>query len=271
MKLSKPNTSAQRDPERPLGRWWQAVLWVGAIGLLWGGSGCQSWPAAKPPLRIGVSLAPPFAFRHAGRWTGLEVELGRALAERLHMRPVFVALPPAQMTDALLNGKVDLLMGGLTITPERRLQMDFTQPYLTVGQAALVRRADLPRWNTRIKIERAGGPVGVRPHSTGERLVHEYLSEAIPIGFADVNEAVDALVEGKINLFLAEAPHLWWLARQQEGRVAVAPVLLAREDVAWGMRRGSVVLRDSANRALSEWLADGTLETILRRWIPVSK
>ena len=215
--------------------------------------------------------APPLAFRQEGRWRGVEIDLGRALAERLDMKAVFVACPPNRLEDALLDGKVDVLMAGLTLSEERRVHMDFSVPYLVVGQGALVRAADLPRFNTPIKIRAAQGQVGVVAGSTGERFVSRYFAQSGRVAFLTVAEAVVALRQGEIDLVVHDAPALWWLSLGQAPELAVAPALFAREEVAWGFRRSSVALRESANRALADWQQDGTLEAILRRWIPFSK
>lgn len=240
-----------------------------------GAAGCLSSQSPRPPprtaLRIGtVAESPPLAFRLKGRWTGLEIDLGRALAKHLDMKPVFVALPPDQLGPALLDGRVDILMAGLSITEERRVQMDFSAPYLVVGQTALLRTADRLRFNTEIKIRAATGRVGTVAGSTGDRHVSRYFTHAQRMEFPSAGEALDALLHDRIDLLVHDAPALWWLARPQNG-LALAPVLFAREEVAWGFRRGSVTLRESANQALARWQQDGSLEAILKQWIPVSK
>ena len=248
-----------------------AVAWI--LGGLACAAGCAT-VGSEPngTLRIGtVADAPPLAFRQEGRWRGVEIDLGRALAERLGMKAVFVACPPNRLEDALLDGKVDVLMAGLTLSEERRVHMDFSVPYLVVGQGALVRTADLPRFNTPIKIRAAQGQVGVVAGGTGERFVSRYFAQAGRVAFLTVAEAVAALRQGEIDMVVHDAPALWWLSLRHAPELAVAPALFAREEVAWGFRRSSVALRESANRALADWQQDGTLEAILRRWIPFSK
>ena len=235
-------------------------------------AGCRTLGSGRPPLRIGVVAdSPPLVFRHQGQWRGVEADLGRAFAERLGMKPVFVACPPGQLAEALLAGKVDVLMAGVAVTEERRLQMDFSTPYLVVGQADLVGTDDLPRYNTAIKIRMSQARVGVVPGSPGDGFVSGYFPGAGRTGFPGTAEAVSALLDRQIDLFVTDAPAAWWLALQYPDRLAVAPALFARQEIAWGFRRGSVVLRESANRALADWLKDGTLEAILQRWIPYSK
>lgn len=244
------------------------------LGVL-ASAGCRSAALDRinrPSLRIGaVEDSPPLIFRQNGRWAGVEADLGRALAERLGRRPVFVAYPADKLSAALLGGHVDILMAGRTATEDLRVQLDFSAPYLVVGQAALVRTQDLPRVNTPIKIRSAKARAGVVANSAGDRLVSRYFANATRFAFPDAAEAATALRQGQIDMLIHDAPAAWWLALRHEPHLAVAPPLFAKEEIAWAFRRGSVSLRESANQALADWQKDGTLEAILHRWIPFSK
>jgi ABC-type amino acid transport substrate-binding protein len=253
------------------------LLGLGLTLLAGLASGCRSTDFARsssgiPSLRIGtVEDAPPLIFRQKGGWVGLEADLGRALADRLGMKPVFVPLSPPTLSSALLEGKVDILMAGIAISEERRVQMDFSSPYLVVGQVALIRPADILRFNTEIKIRSTRDRVGVVVGTTGDRLVSRYFTNAARVAFNDADDAANALRQGQIDLLIYDAPAALWQSLRHEKQLAIAPALFAREEIAWGFRRGSVALREAANRALSDWQKDGTLESILQRWIPFSK
>ncbi len=255
------------------GKW---TLGLAVAMLLAIASGCRSGGSlespSRIPLRIGILAdSPPLIFRLNGKWAGIEADLGRALAERLGMHPVFIPLPPRQLSAALLEGKVDILMAGITISEERRIQMDFCRPYLVVGQAALVRTPDLPQFNTEIKIRTTAQRVGVLSDSSGDRLVSSYFANANRVAFSSLKEATEALLKNRIDMVLFDAPATWWMALAHEGQLSIAPALFAREEIAWGIRRESMGLRTSANQALADWQKDGTLESILQRWIPYSK
>ncbi len=226
----------------------------------------------REPLRIGtVADAPPLAFRQGRRWSGIEADLGRAFADRIGQRPVFVALPPEQLMPALLEGKVDVLMAGLTVTAERRVQMDFASPYLVTGQGALARKIEAPAFNTAIKVRSAPARVAVVEGSAGDRLVVRYFPNARRTGYPARDLAVQALLHNQADLVVDNAPALWWSALRHPDALTMTPALFAREEIAWGFRRGSVRLRESANEAFADWQRDGTLEGILRRWIPYSR
>ena len=271
----KNNISNRRPADRPARRRGFGLLGpAGSLLLALAlACGCRSAaPDRRGTLRIGtLADAPPIAFRQDGQWSGWEVDLGRALAQRLGMKPVFVAYPADQLSGALLAGKVDVLMAGLAIDENLRTQMDFSTPYLVVGQTAIVRAEDRLRFNTEIKVRSARAPVGVVQDSAGDKLVSKYFANAERVAFADADLALDALLRGQVDLVVHDAPAAWWLSLRQPGKAALAPVLLARAEVAWAFRRSSVGLRESANRALADWEKDGTIESVFRRWIPFSK
>jgi len=227
---------------------------------------------APPLLRIGVvDDSPPIIFREKRRWKGVEAELGRALAARLDKKAVFSAFPSDQLTQALLNGKVDILMAGLAITEERRVQMDFSSPYLVVGQAALIRPTEGYRYSTKIKIRSTNHRVGFIEGSAADHLVSRYFVKAKRIPFPDREKAVAALQKKEVDLWIGDAPMIWWTAQHETPFLAMAPVLFAKEELGWAFRRGSVTLREAANKALKDWQKDGTLEMILGRWLPFSQ
>ncbi|HRT06347.1 MAG TPA: transporter substrate-binding domain-containing protein [Kiritimatiellia bacterium] len=266
---SKSNIWATAPAPRPAARrWGLAFLLAAALA-----AGCQALrPATSGELRIGVAAdSPPLFFRQGRRASGLEADLGRAFAARLGLKPTFVACAPAELEAALLGGKIDVLMGGTTLTEERRVQMDFAAPYLVVGQAALIRAADLPRLNTAIKIRSAPARVGTVAGSAGESHVARYFTRAARVSYPDPAAAAEALRAGQIDLFVYDGPAIWWLALQHRPDLVLAPALFDRAEVAWAFRRGSVSLRESANEALAAWQQDGTLEALLKRWLPVSK
>ncbi len=239
-------------------------------------AGCHSpIPSEFPPqapLRIGVvDHSPPLIFKENRRWKGVEAELGRAFAARLGKRSEFIAFPREKLSRALLDGKVDILMAGIPVTEERRVLMDFSTPYLVVGQAALIRPADLLLYNTKIKLRSARARVGIIEGSTADKLVSRYFIQATRVVFPNSQAGVKALQDKKIDYWLGEAPSVWWLAQHHTPPLAMAPGLFAKEELAWAFRQRSVSLREAANQALVDWQQDGTLEMVLGRWLPFSK
>src|SRR5438874_1045417 len=113
---------------------------------------------AQPPVAVGhlleairkrgtmvVGIAPqvPWVMRDpAGEWQGYEIDVARQLASDLGVALVLVRVPFVQLSDALADGRVDIVSAGYSITPQRALVVDFSNPYAT-SEMQVVARADL--------------------------------------------------------------------------------------------------------------------------------
>jgi polar amino acid transport system substrate-binding protein len=181
----------------------------------------------------------------------------------------FVELPWADQIEALNAGRIDIIMSSMSITAARRFVVDFSRPYLVVGQMTLVRREDQGQYllgfpNT------LPGTVGVLKATTGEFLVQREFPKARRKTFNSETEAVQALKKKKIDLFISDSTLIWYLAgtHSAEGLGAVS-VALTEEAVAWGIRKGDEKLLAAANRFIQKASEEGTLNRIFRRWMAV--
>lgn len=99
-------------------------------------------------LIVGTKDAAPFAMKDTdGKWTGISIELWRRVAERLGIRYRLVELDTVQaLVDAVATGQVDVGVAALTVTAQRREQMDFTQPFYATGLGVAVARGGSATW-----------------------------------------------------------------------------------------------------------------------------
>ena len=246
----------------------RACVLLVAIGFL--ATGCRT--VLKPfrsPLRVGVT--PDFApiiMKEDGILRGLEVDFAVRLADELGRRLDFVELPWDRQVTALLNGEIDLIMSGMTATDLRRVRIDFCDPYMTSGQMALVRRRDAARFKTREDILYAFDRVGVKKGTTADGFVQENCPQAQVVQYLVPNDAALAVRNRRLDVFIYDAPAIWWLASQYEADLAVVPILLTQEDIAWGIKPGNEPLKKKVNNILGQWKENGTLQILLDRWVP---
>lgn len=108
----------------------------------------QTGQAANPPaapLKVGVLMAPPFAFPdHDLQWTGLCVELWRHIATALKLDYEFVPVTMTTVYADLAAGRLDVALGGLAPDARNVLQADFTLPYMPSGLAIAVQPEGRP-------------------------------------------------------------------------------------------------------------------------------
>jgi len=233
----------------------------------------QPASAADKALRIGTAANyPPLAFMADGAFQGVEADLAKAVGERLRVETRIVELPWEELIAALTDKRIDVIMAGMSVTAERSRQVLFTTPYLQVGQMALVRDDQLIRWSRPAALYDKGLRAGVIGGTTGEAYVQGELPDAVISAFTDIDEATAALRTGSIDIFIHDAPSIWRLtantATQEAGLMGLYRPL-TEEYLAWAVRPQDTKLADSLNAALQTLQSDGTLQQIIRKWIPV--
>jgi len=93
-------------------------------------------------LRMGTSADfPPFEFWEGNEVVGLEPDIARAIGDLLGYEIEILDMDFATIILAVQTGQVDFGMAGMTITPERLEQVDFTQSHFLSGQSVIVRIA----------------------------------------------------------------------------------------------------------------------------------
>jgi len=226
----------------------------------------------SPALRVGVSpVFPPMVFKQGWELVGAEVDLARALSKEIGRPVTFVELPWEDQIEALNAKRIDIIMSSMSITAARRFVVDFTRPYLVVGQITLVRREDQGRYVLGFPMT-PSGTVGVLKATTGEFLVQRDFPRATRKTFTSEASAVQALKKKKIDLFISDSTLIWYLAgtHAADGLAAV-PIALSEEALAWGVGKGDEKLLEAANKFIQKASEDGTLNRIFRRWMAVSQ
>jgi polar amino acid transport system substrate-binding protein len=220
---------------------------------------------------VGVDPSfPPMIFLQAGEPVGVEADLARSLGARLGRPVEFERYADDALIGALERGEVDVVMSGLSITPERSARVRFVTPYMQAGQLALIRSADLGRFGRIHTIRRAGARVGFEYGTTGERFVATELSRSTSFGFDDVDSGLRSLRAGRIDFFVHDAPTVWRIAGDPQQRdLHGLYQFLTREDIAWAVARTDTALAARLDEALAAWKQEGLIEATIDRWIPV--
>ncbi|MBW1883507.1 MAG: transporter substrate-binding domain-containing protein [Deltaproteobacteria bacterium] len=234
-------------------------------------TGCTTGtPDLRPSLRVGIAPSyPPVLFEQEGEIVGIEADLARIMAEEIGRRLVFHRYSFPELLDALEHGEVDLAMGGLSITPERSRRVRFTEPYLQVGQLAVIRAQDIARLGRVRWIKRRGTKVGYERGTSGEDYVANRLPRSAAFAFDSVAEGIRSLRAGRIEYFIHDSPTIWRLAGDPAHRDLIGLYRpLTEEHLAWAVRRDDTTLHALLDSTISHWKREGLIEPILNRWIP---
>jgi ABC-type amino acid transport substrate-binding protein len=227
--------------------------------------------AADPaPLKVGVTpIFPPVIYKEAGKLVGVEPDFARILGEELGRPVQLVEIKWEDQIPALVDGRTDIIMSSMSVTRARELRIAFSKPWLIIGQMALIRREDAYRYALGFPVK-PPGIVGVLKATTGDFLVQQEFPANERKTYNAAEDGAKALKKKRIDLFLCDAPTIWWLSglHEADGLVAV-PIFITQEPLAWGVRRSDPELLTAVNTALDKLQQSGRANTIIKRWIPM--
>lgn len=254
-------------------------LWLLPLMLIF--SGCAEKENSFVPLeiegknlktlRVGISPDyPPLAFREERKLQGAEVEMAKTLAYYLNVKVVFVELPWKKLIPGLLNNRIDVIMSGLSITPERERKVNFIQPYMEVGQMALIRKDEKKLFPDKQTLLNTRLRVGFLPNTTSSSFATGKFNRAQLAPINSVEQAVNDLRNSKIDLFIHDAPTIWMIAgNATEEQLTGLYWPLTRESLGWAVRPSDINLQTSLNNVLDKWKVNGVLQKILNNWMKV--
>jgi ABC-type amino acid transport substrate-binding protein len=228
-------------------------------------------PAAEPTLRFGVAAdAPPLAFIDEGVLRGLEIDLARALCERLGLQMRLRALPRPRLLDALRGGRIDAVLTSMPADELAVLGLVASEPVLEVGQMALIRADDLARFARAVDLVTTAGRVGYERGTAGARWVQESLPRAERVPLPDAAAGIAALRRGDIEVFIHDAPTVWAVAADPaEQRLVGLFRPLTDERLAWVLRGEDRLLLAAIDGVIRELRSDGRLAGLINRWLPI--
>jgi len=246
------------------------------VGLVLVAVACAGRATTPPPqiapakeLVVGTSGdTAPYSTRRGGTIGGVEISLAMEVGKLLG-RPVRVLqVPWADLFDALAAGRVDVVMAGVTVTPEREARFAFTKPYLHTDIAVLVEHENLKRFGSRAALCKGPTKVGVVAQTTGQRFLQEKCPKLTPRLYESVDDAVLDVANDKLDAVVSDAPVLAYLASQQAVDLDVLATGASHEAIAWMVRKDDTALLQALNGALATMEQNGTVARVLSQWIP---
>jgi ABC-type amino acid transport substrate-binding protein len=235
--------------------------------------GVHTGQATEHPMLVGVTPNyPPVIFKISGQVTGLEADLARRLAAELKRPIKFVEISWEEQVPALLEGKTDIIMSGMTITQARQVRITFSQPYLTSGLMIAFAAENASKYGSLQNIIDSFPDVGFVAGTTGETYARNTFREGnrmVPVKSA--SEAALALKNRRFDIFVYDAPAVAWIVSENEADLKLLRELLNIEYLGWGLRREDRELLGIVNGLLNKWKNDGTLKETILKWLPYWK
>jgi polar amino acid transport system substrate-binding protein len=220
-------------------------------------------------LRVGITPSyPPLIFKLDDKIAGIEKDLAQQLGKELNRKVEFVELRWDALIPALLEGKIDIIMSGMSITQAREVRIAFTDHYLKSGLLIAMRTEDSNKYNSLQSIKESHVAAGVIKDTTGDIFIQKNLPRARRIPYSTANRAAYDLKLRRIDIYVDDALSVIWLVSENEADLTALWNPLTKEHIAWGVRRDNREFLAQVNTILSTWKQDGTLNNVLLKWLP---
>jgi polar amino acid transport system substrate-binding protein len=228
-----------------------------------GGGGTNDLGLITPgTLTIGSDIPyPPFEQGKPPDYTGFDVDLMDAIAQKLNLQPKWVDTAFGTIFSDQQAGKFDIVASSTTITPARSKKVTFSDPYYTADQSLMVQKGSDLQSTSDITSDTT---IGAQEGTTGQDYA-EKKTDAQVQTFPAIGTVFNALqagqVDGVINDFSVSA-----FALKKYPQLDVVQRIKTGESYGFPMQKQNTALQDAVNGALKGLIADGTYQKIYEKW-----
>lgn len=223
---------------------------------------------ARGELRVGLEAGyMPFEMRDKrGGIIGFDVDMAKLMARKLGVKLTLVNTQWDGIIPALLTAKFDVLMSGMTITEERAKQVDFSDPYIVIGQSILMQPKLAATVKTYSDLNDPKYIVVTKLGTTGDLAAAEYLPHATIQKFETEAEAILQVRGGRAAAFVYDLPYNAVYAARNPGQLVLLPKPFTREELGWAIRKGDPEWRAWLNEFLAGARADKAYDALYGKW-----
>ena len=218
--------------------------------------------AGKLTMATNATFPPYEMTTDSGEIEGIDIDTAKAIAEKLGLE---LQVDDMEFDAALLSvqqGKADMVMAGVTVTDERKAVMDFSDSYATGVQVVIVKEgSDVTLDNLGEKM------IGTQRGTTGYIYTSDDYGDDHVTAYDNGASAVQALINGQVDCVVIDSAPAEAFVAANAG-LTILDTEYANEDYAIGMAKDNTALQEALNKALAELKADGTIQSIIDKYIP---
>ena len=214
-------------------------------------------------LTMGTNATfPPYEYKDGDDVVGIDAEIAQALADKLGLKVKIVDMDFDSLIASVQSGKIDMSLAGMTVTEERKQNVDFTDSYATGVQVIIVKEdSDIASAD-----DLEGKLIGVQQGTTGHLYCSDDFGEDNVIPYANGATAVQALLQGKVDCVVIDQEPAKAFVEANAG-LKILETAYTTEDYAAAVSKDNPALTAALNSALQELKDDGTIQGILDKYI----
>ena len=204
----------------------------------------------------------PYEYYEGEEIVGIDAEVGKAIADKLGLDFTISDMEFDSIITAVSSGKADMGMAGMTVTPDREKNVDFSRTYATGVQSIIVPEGS----DITSPDDLAGKKIGVQQGTTGDLYCTDDFGEEAMSRYSKGTDAIMALTQGKIDCVVIDNAPAKKYVEANEG-LKILDTAYAEEDYAIAFAKDNTALKDAVDSALGELIEDGTVQSIIDKYI----
>ena len=224
-------------------------------------------------IRVGVSLFTPWAMKDkTGALTGFEIEVAKRLADEMGVKPEFKVYTWVDILAALNRGDIDVIIAGMSITPKRALQINFTLPYAESGVSLVTNTAATEQIKDLRGLNNPQVVVAAAAKTLGSDVAKLVFDRADLRIMESHEQAKTALLEGRVHAYVAGSTEANFLALEHADSVDLPldkPLLVSVNGM--GVKKGEQELLNFLNAWITARAADKWLSATQKYWFRTLK
>jgi len=191
-------------------------------------------------LRVGMDIFQPWAMKDKnGALIGFEIDVASRLAKDMGVKIEFVPTAWSGIIPALLTGKFDMIIGGMGITPQRAMKVNFSQPYDYSGMSLVAHKQLAAGFATLADFNKPEIQIAVKLGTTAVAAAKKYVPQATLRMFDNETQIYQELRNGKVHAVIANAPRPAYEAVDYKDTLFLPfTEIFAKEPIAFALRKG---------------------------------
>ncbi|WBW94924.1 ABC transporter substrate-binding protein [Oceanirhabdus sp. W0125-5] len=195
---------------------------------------------------------------------GFDIDIAKAIAEDLDMELEIKDMSFDGLLEALVTGKIDIIIAGMTPTPERAENVDFSKIYYTAVNNILINKENMDKISTLEDLK--GKKIGVQKGSVQEALVTEQIKEAEFKSLTKITDLILELKHGKVDAIVIENPVAEaYVEKNQDLMITDMKFDVNSEELgsAVAAAKGSDELIEAINKTIDKLIAEGKINEFI--------
>lgn len=202
---------------------------------------------------------PPFEYLENGKVSGLDAEIIELISQKTGIKYEWENMNFDGLIPALQTKKIDVVIAGMSITPERSKAVNFSVPYLTSNVTFLANKNNPINGEEDLKNRTYGAELGTTKEAAARKV-----EGATVVPFASNTAALVALKSGKVDgIVVDESVAKSFIEKNSDLEIGAT---LSGEPKAIAFNKDSVALKEAFDKALKELLEDGTIDKLKAKY-----